>query len=92
MDTPDGELRTAAEATLEALRQISTLKDATLQLREVSTFDAFDKPAVMVSIALDMGAQSRTLLGFSPLGTDPVRAASLAVLSATNRFVTAVLT
>jgi len=90
-DSPDGELRAAAEATLQALRQAAALKDARLDLREVSTFDAFDKPAVMVSVSLDMGAQSRTLLGFSPLGSDPPRAAALAVLSATNRFITAVL-
>lgn len=81
----EGELRAAAEATLDALRRAAPLKDGSLSLREVAPFDAFGKPAVMVSIALEMGAQSRSLIGFSPLGDDPARATALAILSATNR-------
>ncbi len=87
----DGELQAAAAATLSALREATGIAPNILTLREVAPFDAFGKPAVMVSIALDMGAQSRSLLGFSPLGDDPARATALAILSATNRFLSTVL-
>jgi hypothetical protein len=87
----EGELRAAAEATLDALRRAAPLKDGVLSLREVTAFDAFGKASVMVSIGLEMGAQSRSLIGFSPLADDPARATVLAILGATNRLISAVL-
>src|SRR5207245_1450144 len=81
----EGELRAAAEATLDAIRQTGRAQNMTFSLREVATFDAFGKPGVMVSVGAEDAQRARALLGFSPLGDDPARATALAVLSATNR-------
>jgi len=58
----------------------------TFELAEVSAFEAFGKPGVMVSIKAEHKQQLRSLLGFSPLEEDPARSAAVAILSATNRF------
>ncbi len=89
--TPEGELRAAARATLEALVQAIRARnpnsDLRFELREIGPFDAFGREGVMVTIMAEWETQSRPLLGFTPGGSDPVRSASLAVLNATNRFV-----
>ena len=84
----DNELRAASQATLDALRQVVKAKHlpVTFELAEVSAFEAFGKPGVMVSIKAEHKQQLRSLLGFSPLEEDPARSAAVAILSATNRF------
>jgi proteasome assembly chaperone (PAC2) family protein len=82
----DDELRTAAAATLAAIRQAVGEKEVVFELKEVAGFDAFGKPGVMVSVTVEHQTQARSLLGFAPLADEPLRAAAVAVLSATNRF------
>jgi len=84
----EGELQAAAEATIDALARVLTAQNARdihFQIREVGPFDAFGNAGVMVAIRMEHGAAIRSLLGFSPFSDDAARAASLAVLSATNR-------
>lgn len=85
---PDHELRTAGEATLDALRQLVKAKNlpVTFELAEVAAFEAFGKPGVMVSIKAEYKSQLRSLLGFAPMEEDPARSAAVAILGATNRF------
>lgn len=84
----DDELRSAAAATLDALRQIVKARKVAVkfELTEAAAFEAFGKPGVMVSIKADYQNQSPSLLGFSPLEADGLRSVAVAVLSATNRF------
>lgn len=63
----EDQLRSAAEATLNALRQTPHAKDVVLELREVTTFDAFGKSGVMVSLRGHYQDQIRPLTGFSPV-------------------------
>jgi hypothetical protein len=84
----DHEIRSAGQATLDALRQVVKAKHlpVTFELAEVSAFEAFGKPGVMVSIKAEHKRQLRSLLGFSPLEEDAARSTAVAILSATNRF------
>jgi hypothetical protein len=84
----DHELRAAARATLDVLRQVVKAKhlEVTFELAEVSAFEAFGKAGVMVSIKAEHNRQLRSLLGFAPLDEDAARSTAVAVLSATNRF------
>lgn len=84
--SPEEELRSAGEATLDALRQAIGEKDVVFELREVAVFDAFGKPGVMVSVSVEHEGQTRSLLGFSQRADTPAEAVAVAVLSATNRF------
>ncbi len=85
---PDQELRSAAGATLDALRQLVKARKlaVTFELAEVAAFEAFGKPGVMVSIKAEYKDQVRSLLGFSPMEEDPARSVATAILGATNRF------
>ncbi len=89
---PDQELRSAGEATLDALRQVVVARNLpiTFELAEVAAFEAFGKPGVMVSIQAEYQNQARSLLGFSPMEEDPARSVAVAILSATNRFLAVV--
>ena len=84
----EGELRAAAEATVDALRQAIRVsgKKVELELKEVAAFDAFGKPGVMVSLRGTYQNTERPLLGFAALEKDVPRSVVKAVLSATNRF------
>lgn len=84
----DHELRSAAAATLDALRQVVQAKNLSVkfELGEVAPFEAFGKPAVMVALTAEHENQQRSLLGFSPREEDACRSVAIAVLSATNRF------
>lgn len=83
----DDELKSAAAATLDALGQIAKARKVPVrfELTEAAPFEAFGKAGVMVSIKVDYGSQSCSLLGFSPVEGDGLRSVSVAVLSATNR-------
>ena len=66
----EGQLRSAAEATLEALRQTLGTRalTMTLDLSDVTTFDAFGKSGVMVSLRVTDKGVPYFLTGFSPVG------------------------
>ena len=83
--SPDEEgLRVTARATAAALMQ-SVGRDHSLQVQGVKVFQAFGKPVVLVELAAQQEQGNQTLMGFCLAGTDPTRAAALAVLHATNR-------
>ncbi|MBI4499679.1 MAG: hypothetical protein HY700_00825 [Gemmatimonadetes bacterium] len=85
-DTPTDQIRAGAEAALEALRQAVSGGDLVLELREAVTFEALDRTGVMVSIAVSRGQRQSTAVGVcTDIAGDPVRAAAIAVLNATNR-------
>ena len=77
-----GVLRAAALATAGALRDLG--HDVTLE--DVGLIVALGEPAVVVRVRAMRDGETRELLGFSAAADDPMRAAALAVLSATNRF------
>ena len=81
-----GDLRCSAHAALDALSQaVGPATPVTFELREVETFNAFGQQAVMVSLTITIEHQSRSLMGFCPVGDDAPKAAARAVLDATNR-------
>lgn len=79
----DGLLATA-RATAAALMQAVGM-DHSLQVHGVKLFEAFGQSAVLVQIGAKLRARAQALIGFCVAGTDPARAAALAVLNATNR-------
>lgn len=64
----EDQIRSAAEATLDALRQTIRGKEILLELRDVTTFDAFGKSGVMVSLKVEHDKLAYLLTGFSPVG------------------------
>ena len=84
--SPVGDLRCSARAALDALQQaVAGTTPVQLDLHDVQTFEAFGEQAVMVRVSVTIEQQTRTLMGFCPVGRDPPKAAARAVLSATNR-------
>jgi hypothetical protein len=63
----EDQLRTSAEATILALRQIGETAEAVVELRDVTTFDAFGKSGVMVSLQVEQQGLVYFLTGFSHL-------------------------
>lgn len=83
-DTP-GQLKGGAVGALAALRK--AVPDAPpLEIKDVSTFEAFNAVGVIVALLVtEMGRQG-TLVGVCPsMGDNPIRAGAVAVLNATNR-------
>jgi hypothetical protein len=64
----EGQLRSAAEATLAALRQTLGSRTLMMELGDVTTFDAFGKSGVMVSLRVTEQSIPYFLTGFSPVG------------------------
>lgn len=64
----EDQLTTAGEATLNALRQTVGAEDVKLELTEVTTFDAFNKSGVMVSLIVKHQKVIYRLTGFSQVG------------------------
>ena len=77
------ELRVCAQATVEALHQI-VAGEVTFQLVGVKAIRIFDHDLIAVLLHSPQAADRR-LVGLSLVVDDPDRAASLAVLNATNR-------
>lgn len=73
--------RAAADAVCEALGPGVTVRVLGLQAVE-----AFGQTVVIVSVAAASKGRNMTLLGVCDSGEDTSRAAALAVLNATNRF------
>jgi hypothetical protein len=67
----EDQLRSAAEATLDALRQLPHAKDIVFELRELTTFDAFGRSGVMVSLKGQHHNDVRVVTGFSPIRDTP---------------------
>lgn len=64
----EDQLTTAGEATLNALRKTVGGEDIKLELTEVTTFDAFNKSGVMVSLMVKHQKTIYRLTGFSQVG------------------------
>ncbi len=83
---PLDQLRTVARASSDALSSAFEAKGARVRVVSVQPVESLTKTAVMVTLAVSRGADNRTLLGICDTAGDPIRAAALAVLNATNRF------
>ena len=82
----EGELRAAAEATVDALTSVVGTDGATLKLLNLTTLEVFDTPAVIVALSVHFQGDWLYLVGFSLAEKDPPQAAVKAVLNSTNRF------
>ena len=80
------ELRSVARATADALSQAFEAEGAKVRVRGVQLVEAFAQTAVIVSMVATQGTRSESLLGICDGAGDFARAAALAVLNATNRF------
>lgn len=77
-----GEMRCAAQATLQALA--SAVQDPAFELVGVKAVRAFDATVVIVSLTLP-GSEGPRIVGSCLTDSDTPRGAALAVLNATNR-------
>jgi hypothetical protein len=84
--SPEGELRCAAEACLQAIHQ--GVPDPALDLVGVKALRAFDTTLVVASVAIRGGHGGPRLVGSVLAERDPVPAAARAVLHAVNRIIT----
>jgi hypothetical protein len=78
-----GELRCAAQASLQALAQ--AVRDPAFELVGVKAVRAFDATVVIVSLGLPGHSEGPRVVGSYLTEGDPPRGAALAVLNATNR-------
>ena len=85
-DTLMDEMRSSAQAALDALRQ-GAPAEMRFALLEVAPVGALGQSFVLAVIELHRGRQLRTLLGVCPMSLNIVRDAALAVLDATNRVI-----
>ena len=85
-DSPQGQLRCAAEATANAL-EAATDGRVQLEVLAVRAVDGFDTVIVVVSIGSRVEERLERLVGSCLIKGQPTRGAVLAVLSATNRLV-----
>jgi hypothetical protein len=84
---PVHELACVAEAAAAAVRQIShTGQEEAVSVQRVERSDVFGEPVVLVAVSAQRQKVSRELYGFCAVEGDAPRAAALAVLNATNRF------
>jgi len=83
---PADRLRAVARAASDALSEAFDAVGARVRVLSVQPVESLTKTAIVVTLAVTRGADSRTLLGVCDAGDDPVRAAALAVLNATNRY------
>lgn len=82
--SPMGDLRVAAEAGLKALESFAG-GALEFELAGIKALRAFDANIVIVALGLKKGEGPQRLLGAYLAESDPVRAAVVAVLNATNR-------
>lgn len=80
------ELRAVARAMSDALSDAFEPKGARVRVVSVHLVESLTQTAVLVVLAVSRGADNQPLLGICDAKSDPVRAAALAVLNATNRF------
>ena len=80
------ELRAVARATSDALSEAFDAKAARVRVVNVSVVESLMQTAVLVTLAASRGTDHHSLLGVCDVAEDPARAAALAVLNATNRY------
>ena len=81
------QLRAVARATADALSDAFDAHNAIVRVLGVQVVDAVPHNAVMVTLAASKGTHNSTLLGICDGDThDTPKATALAVLNATNRF------
>ena len=81
------QLRTVARATADALSESFDAHNAKVHVLAVRIVSAVPHNAIMVTLAASKGANKRTLIGICDSDShNPAKAAALAVLNATNRF------
>jgi len=78
------EIRHAAEATMEALRQVVG-KDTGIELTTAGPVAALGQSFVLAVVDVTVRGQTHSLMGVCPLSLNPSRDAALAVLDACNR-------
>lgn len=78
------EISHAAEATLDALRQVVG-NDTTIALKTVGPVAALGQSFVLAVVDVTLQGRTHSLMGVCPLTLNPSRDAALAVLDATNR-------
>jgi len=86
-DTPKGRMQAAARATLELLDRV--VEGATVELEGARLVEAFDAQLVMVGVQTLEQRGSQLVLGTAEVREGVERAAVLAVLDATNRWIQA---
>lgn len=84
-DTARARIRGAARATARALDKI--LPAGTLELEGVREMEAFDAAFMAAGVHVIEGRETRLLVGTAEVKESPERAAALALLDATNRWV-----
>lgn len=81
------QLRAVARATADAISEAFEAQNAQVRVLGVRVAQLVPHNAVMVTIAASKGTRSRTLFGICDRDShDTAKAAALAVLNATNRF------
>ena len=84
-DTPKARVQGAARAALAVLDRL--LQTGTLELDAVKLLDEFDSNVVMVAVHAVEGRETHMVMGTAETKEHPERAAVLAVLDATNRWI-----
>jgi hypothetical protein len=84
---PGDQLRAVARAAGDAVTEAFKSDGVSVRVRGVLPVEAFGQTVVVVSVAATAKGRNQTLLGVCDGGTDTSRAAALAVLNATNRFI-----
>ena len=81
------QLRAVARATADALSDAFETRNAQVRVLGVQVVEALPHNAVMVTLAASKGTDNRNLIGICDSDTnDTAKATALAVLNATNRF------
>jgi hypothetical protein len=83
-DSPQGQLRSAAEATARAL-EAAAQGQVGLTVLSVKALETFDTVLVIVSLSSRVDDRAERLVGSCLIKERAARGAALAVLSATNR-------
>ena len=79
-------LRTVARAAADAVSAGTGTTGTTVRVRGIQQVEAFGQVVIIVSLAATRAGKGQTLLGVCDGSDDLARAAALAVLNATNRF------
>lgn len=80
------ELRAVARATSDALTDAFDDAGARVRVVNVLPVESLTQTVVLVTLAVTRGTDQHNLVGVCDATNDPVRAAALAVLNATNRY------
>jgi len=80
------QLRTVARATADALSAAFDARGVKVRVVSLQLVASLTQRTVVATLAVSRGSEHRNLLGVCDATRDPVRAAALAVLNATNRF------